>query len=112
MKSIYPILLAAVFLLAACDSSPQSTYVESAPSATPTPRATPLPDVIPKAMADLEKRLEVERQLRVKTESRLVEQETAKSNWQSGALLSVAGAIVLLIVGTCLGTRARHDAKA
>ena len=64
------------------------------------------------AATELKRSLEMERESRLGVERRLTEQESSKSFWQTAALLAVSGAIVLLIVGTVLGTRAKHDSKA
>ena len=103
------VLAVAAFALTACQKEPESDAVTPSPQVPA--RATPAPEVIPSAIVEMAKRAEVERELRQKIETRLAEQEAAKSHWQSGALLSVSAAVILLIVGTCLGTRARHDAK-
>ena len=58
---------------------------------------------------ELEKRVTTERDLRVAAESRRETEETAKSHWQNLALLMSTGAVVLLLVGTVLGSRARHE---
>jgi hypothetical protein len=107
LKLCNAVLVAAVMM--ACDKRP-TAYPQGPPSPSALP-PQPNPEAVIRAMADLEKRVQVEHEIRLATESRLKEQETAKSRWQNMALLAVSGAAALLIVGTILGTRARHDAK-
>ena len=75
----------------------------------PAPPAAKPPDPAPKT--ELEKKIEVEQQLRHQTEARLEKQESTTSQWQTLTLSAVFGAVILLVVGTALGAKARHDAR-
>jgi PBP1b-binding outer membrane lipoprotein LpoB len=86
-------IVTAAFLLAGCHGDPK-------------PRTS---DPKSEAATELKRSLEVERESRLGVERRLAEQERSKSSWQTAALLAVSGAIVLLVIGTVLGTRAKHD---
>jgi hypothetical protein len=106
LKLCNAVLVAAVMM--ACDKRPSAYPQAPTPPAFP---AQPNPEVAARAMADLEKRVQVEHEMRLATESRLKEQEAAKSRWQNMAMLAVTAALALLIVGSILGSRARHDTK-
>ena len=56
--------------------------------------------------AALEQRTAQERQ---QAETKLREQEARIARWQFAAMLAVSGAAFALIIGTILGSRARHD---
>ena len=98
MKKLIPKLLTVLLLTCAMTACPES----------PAPPSQKPPDPVPKA--ELEKKIEVERRLREQTEARLEKQESTTSQWQGLALCAVAGAVILLVVGTALGAQARHDA--
>jgi hypothetical protein len=106
-------ITAAFAALVACH--PQPRFVEPAPpqESTPPVPGTPPPTPDPKAgvTAELELQLALERALRAETETRLGEQETAKSSWQTAALFAMAGGCVLLLIGAGVGASARHDAQ-
>ena len=71
--------------------------------------ATPNPSDSPKiTMAAVEKHAELEHSERLATEGRLQQTEAARSRWQTAALLLTSVALVSLIVGTVLGSKARH----
>ena len=59
-----------------------------------------------KTAAALEQRAAQERQV---AEAKLREQEARTSRWQFAAMLAVSAAAFALIIGTILGSRARHD---
>ena len=112
-KHLWPALpalaLIALNLLVACNEQQSA-----APPVPAPPRATPVPppDTIPRAVVlELEKRVTVERELRAKSESRLDKEEAAKGRGQNIALLMSPGAVVLLVIGTVLGSRARHESQ-
>jgi len=114
MKSLIHFVAAfgVVSMLAGCrDEPPSAPPTRAVPPPSASRPVPPSPDVVARSVADLEKRVEVERQLRLGTETRLTEQETAKSRWQVATWVAVSAAEILLIVGAILGTRARHDAK-
>ena len=106
-------IIAALAALVACH--PQPRFVAPAPpqESTPPVPETPPPAPDPKAgvTAELELQLALERALRAKIETRMGEQENAKSSWQTAALFAMAGGCVLLLIGAGLGARARHDAQ-
>ena len=110
--SLFVATVTAAVIMGACDRKPAPPpgYPERTVSTAPAPTKPPA-DAVPRVVVELEKRVEVERELRLKTETRLTQLEIAKSRWQSTALLSISAATALLVVGTILGTRARHDAK-
>ena len=56
--------------------------------------------------AAVEQRAAQERQ---QAETKLREQEARIARWQFAAMLAVSGAAFALIIGTILGSRARHD---
>lgn len=103
--------LIALNLLAGCNEEPSSAPPATAPArAIPKPAATP--DTVPRAVVtEIEKRAAVERELRATAETRRDKEETAKGHWQNIALLMSTGAVVLLLVGTVLGSRARHESE-
>src|SRR4051794_9529861 len=90
-------LATAACLLAGCHGAPEAKPASSSSAAVTT---------------ELKQSLEMERASRLGVEKRLAEQERSKTSWQTAALLAVSGAIVLLIVGTVLGTRAKNDSRA
>lgn len=93
------ILLTMVLVIPACpeSGSPPPPPVAAKPPPPPTDK-------------DLEKKIEVEQQLRLQTEARLARQESTTGRWQTLTLIAIAAAVMLLIVGTALGAKARHDA--
>ena len=95
-------LLMLVGCLTACPESGHYTPPPQPPAAKP-------PDPAPKA--ELEKKIEVEQSLRQHTEALLEKQQSTTSAWQSLALMATAAAAALLVVGTALGAKARHDAS-
>ena len=103
------LVLIALNLLAGCNEEPSSA--PPAPGrALPKPAVTP--DTVPRAVVtEIEKRATVERELRATAETRRDREETAKAHWQNIALLMSTGAVVLLLVGTVLGSRARHESE-
>lgn len=56
-----------------------------------------------------EQKIAAERTERELAETRLREQEARASRWQFAGLLAASTAGVALIIGTILGSRARHD---
>ena len=60
-----------------------------------------------KAAAQFEERAAQER---AQAEARIREQEARASWWQFAAMLAFSGAAFALIIGTVIGSRARHDA--
>ncbi|MDB6117695.1 MAG: hypothetical protein JWO08_1476 [Verrucomicrobiaceae bacterium] len=92
-------LLTLVLVIPACP--------ESGGPPPPPAAAKPPP---PPVNIDLEKKVEVEQQLRLQTEARLAKQESTTGHWQTLTLIAIAAAGVLLIIGTALGAKARHDA--
>lgn len=60
------------------------------------------------ASAAAEQRATQERQ---HTEMRIHEQEARTSRWQFAAMLALSGSVFALIIGTILGSRARHDSE-
>ena len=48
-------------------------------------------------------------QERQQAEARIHEQEARTSRWQFAAMLAVSGAAFALLIGTAIGSRARHD---
>ena len=81
------IIIAAGLLLSGCGPAPQAQQAIEA-----------------------ERKSVTERQQREQTEARLREQEARTSRWQFAAVLAVSTAGFALIIGTILGSRARHDA--
>ena len=64
-----------------------------------------------KAAAQSEERAALERaQERAQAGARVREQEERASRWQFAAMLAFSGAAFALIIGTVIGSRARHDA--
>ena len=88
------ITLAVALLLAGC--GPENNADASAQKAAAA-----------KTAAALEQRAAQERQ----AETKLREQEARTSRWQFAAMLAVCAAAFALIIGTILGSRARHDAE-
>ena len=88
------ITLAVALLLAGC--GPENNADASAQKAAAA-----------KTAAALEQRAAQERQ---QAETKLREQEARTSRWQFAAMLAVCAAAFTLIIGTMLGSRARHDA--
>ncbi len=54
---------------------------------------------------------ETEQGLRRQAETQSVQQQQARSRWQSIATVLAIAAVVLLIVGTILGSAARHESE-
>ena len=54
---------------------------------------------------------ESERSRRVQAEQRAADNEWRKNAWQTAAGCAVAGGIILLIVGSALGSMAKRDAE-
>lgn len=88
------ITLTAALLLAGC--GPEKDSDASTQNAAAT-----------KTAAALEQRAAQERQ---HAETRIREQEARTARWQFAAMLAVAVAAFALLIGTILGSRARHDA--
>ena len=101
-KNTIPIaFLLAVIGLAGCKDN------QSTSQPPPTPRPTPNPP--PEVLVRMERRIEAEHAERLNAEAKLQQTEVVKSRWQSVAMLLVSGAVVALLVGTVLGSKARHD---
>ena len=100
MKS-KPLLLALVLVLALTACPDSSQHISPPPAAAP-------PGPVPKA--ELETQIAVEQQLRHQTEALLKQQESTTSHWQKLTLIAFSAASILLIIGTALGAKARHDA--
>ena len=96
-------ILTALVLVCCLTACPESGHY------TPPPPPTAKPPEPPKS--DLETKIAVEQQLRQQTEARLTQQESTTSHWQKLTLIAVAGASLLLVIGTALGAKARHDAS-
>ena len=88
------ITLTAALLIAGC--GPENSSDASAQDAASA-----------KAAAQLEQRAAQERQ---QADTKLREQEARTARWQFAAMLAVSAAVFALIIGTILGSRARHDA--
>ena len=61
--------------------------------------------------AELQKTIGQERDGRVQVEAALAQQQAATTWWQSAATLLSVAAIALLIVGTIVGSAARHESE-
>ena len=64
----------------------------------------------PSSSAEMVRQIEVERALRAKAESLLEKQEASTGRYQNLSLIISAGLVVALVVGTILGSQARHEA--
>jgi len=53
---------------------------------------------------------ESERNRRVQAEQRAAESEKGKDTWQTAASVAIAGGILLLVVGSALGSMSKRDA--
>lgn len=95
MKWLFIITLAAGLLLAAC--GPEKYGDASAQNGSAA-----------KTVAVLEQRAAQERQ---QAETKLREQEARTARWQLAAFVAVSAAAFALIIGTILGSRARHDSQ-
>ena len=82
------ILVAIVFAMAGCHDDSQ----------TPQQQIT-------------EELLQREREQRVQAEASRDKETASKERWQGYTVLAVVGAIILLITGTILGSRTKHDAQ-
>lgn len=51
-----------------------------------------------------------EQQKRVEAERRREQESASKNTWQTVAFVTGTGALLMLIIGTALGSRARHHA--
>lgn len=58
-----------------------------------------------------EQQYQNERHLRQQAEVRSIEQQSARSRWQNVASLLAVAAVILLILGTILGSAARHESE-
>ena len=100
MKIIHPILAAlTLVLVAACHDQPAEAPSPPAPSDAAVRRAT----------EPLERQLQTERALRAQSDSHLVEEKTSRSRWQNTALLLVALAVAMLVVGAIAGSHASKE---
>jgi hypothetical protein len=63
------------------------------------------------AVQRAEQQLAHERALREAAEARLDEQERRTARWQTVAFIAAVVACLALIIGTIIGSRARHDAE-
>ncbi len=54
---------------------------------------------------------ETEQTLRQQAEIRSIAQQTARSRWQNIATVLAVAAVIFLIVGTILGSAARHESE-
>ena len=55
--------------------------------------------------------LQHERELRLQAEAKTESEAAKKEKWQAFTTIAVVGAIILLITGTILGSRAKSDAE-
>ena len=55
--------------------------------------------------------LQHERELRLQAEAKTEREGAKKEKWQAFTAVAVVGAIILLITGTILGSRAKNDAE-
>ncbi len=93
MKKLLTITLTATLLIAGC--LPEKVSDASAQNAAAA-----------KTAAAVEQRAAQERQ---QAETKLREQEARTARWQLAAVLAVSIAAFALLIGTILGSRARHD---
>lgn len=103
-----PAVLATLLVLGLAGCKHQTPAATS--TQPPSPRSTPNPP--PEVLIRLERRVEAEHSERLDAEAKLQQTEAVKSRWQTAALLLTSGAVVLLLVGTVLGSKARHDHEA
>jgi hypothetical protein len=68
------------------------------------------PDPASRINSRLVERFAAEREARQRSEAELQQEKNEKSGWQIAASILFGGAILALIIGTILGSRARHDA--
>lgn len=54
--------------------------------------------------------LKREQQKRMEAERRRAQETASKTTWQTVAFITGTGALLMLIIGTALGSRARHHA--
>ena len=85
MAKIQTLLIALMFALSGCNEEPQST-----------------------SQAE---ELQHERQRRIEVEAWRDREAASKGGWEIVAFITGIGAILLLITGTILGSRARHHAN-
>ena len=81
------ILIAIVFAMAGC-------HDDSQPPPNPT-----------------EELLKREKEHRIQAEASRDKEAASKERWQGYTAAAVVGAVILLITGTILGSRAKHDAE-
>ena len=81
-------LIAIMFAMAGCPQEPQ------------TPQSQ-----------NNEDRLQREKEQRMLAEAGRDKERAGKETWQGFAAVAVVGAVILLIIGTILGSRTKHDAQ-
>lgn len=106
---ILTVLLLAILLAGCDDEEDKSTSTKGVDTSQHVTTSTI--DRANQAAADLAKRVEVEHEMRLQAEARLAQETSARSWWQNATTTLAVVAVAALVIGTALGSSARHESE-
>ena len=108
-----PVAMLCALLLGACHDEPDNSTAENdrPPTDARQSTASSTIDRVNRTTLELTRRLETEQSLRLQAEARLLQQETARAWWQNATSILAVVAVTALIIGTALGSSARHESE-